>query len=76
MFQKRTLKQYEEHLLEKRRDLEKQKAKERIVTLDKDLKSMQLVGKKKEDSLVINQVGNANLYFLPLALCDYFVTLR
>lgn len=50
-----TLKEYEKQLLEKRKGLEALKLDERKVTLDKDLESMQLVGKKKEDFSLIKQ---------------------
>ncbi|GAB4830306.1 hypothetical protein Ancab_019944 [Ancistrocladus abbreviatus] len=48
-----TLDEYEKLLLEKRKALEALKAKERKVTLDKDLEAMQLVEKKKEETIFI-----------------------
>ncbi|KAF5953521.1 hypothetical protein HYC85_006377 [Camellia sinensis] len=47
---KMTLEQYQKVLLEKRKALEALKTEERKVTLDKDFESMQVVGKKAEDS--------------------------
>ena len=55
--QKLTLKQYQQQLLEKRKALEALKPEERKVDGDTDFESMQLVGRKKEDSLLIKQVG-------------------
>ncbi|KAL3517853.1 hypothetical protein ACH5RR_020442 [Cinchona calisaya] len=46
---KMTLQQYEKQLLEKRKTLDSLKTEERKVTIDKDLESMQLVGRKRED---------------------------
>ncbi|XP_028086919.1 RGG repeats nuclear RNA binding protein A-like [Camellia sinensis] len=45
-----TLEQYQKVLLEKRKALEALKTEERKVTLVKDFESMQVVGKKAEDS--------------------------
>uniref|UniRef100_A0A5B7CE38 Hyaluronan/mRNA-binding protein domain-containing protein n=1 Tax=Davidia involucrata TaxID=16924 RepID=A0A5B7CE38_DAVIN len=50
---KMTLEEYEKLLLEKRKALEALKTEERKVALDKDFELMQLVEKKKEDSLFI-----------------------
>ncbi|PSR94958.1 Histidine-rich glycoprotein [Actinidia chinensis var. chinensis] len=52
---KLTLKQYQQQLLEKRKALEALKPEERKVDGDTDFESMQLVGRKKEDSLLIKQ---------------------
>ncbi|XP_057472751.1 RGG repeats nuclear RNA binding protein C-like [Actinidia eriantha] len=52
---KLTLKQYQQQLLEKRKALEALKPEERKVDVDTDFESMQLVGRKKEDSLLIKQ---------------------
>ncbi|KAA8543553.1 hypothetical protein F0562_021701 [Nyssa sinensis] len=48
-----TLDEYEKLLIEKRKALEALKIEERKVALDKDFELMQLVEKKKEDSLFI-----------------------
>ena len=56
--QNMTLEEYEKVCFEKRKALESlRKTEQRTVTLDKDFESMQLVDKKKDDSLVIKLVG-------------------
>ncbi|XP_027174518.1 RGG repeats nuclear RNA binding protein A-like [Coffea eugenioides] len=50
-----TLQQYDKQLLEKRKALEAFKKEERKVTLDEELDSMQLVGKKKDDAASAKQ---------------------
>ena len=52
-----TLQQYDKQLLEKRKALEAFKKEERKVTVDEELDSMQLVGKKKDDVASAKQVG-------------------
>jgi hypothetical protein len=55
--QEMTLEEYEKVLFEKRKALEALRTtEERKVTLDKDLESMQLVERKKDDSLFIQLV--------------------
>lgn len=68
-----TLEEYEKVLLEKRKALEAlRKTEGRKVTLDKDLESMQLVERKKDDSLFIKLVCNlvCHLFiFIDCILC-------
>ena len=64
--QNMTLEEYEKVCFEKRKALESlRKTEQRTVTLDKDFESMQLVEKKKDDSLVIKPVGKlvCSLFF-------------
>jgi len=57
-----TLEEYEKVCFEKRKALESlRKAEQRTVTLDKDFESMQLVEKKKDDSLVIKPKSEEKL---------------
>ena len=71
-----TLEEYEKVCFEKRKALESlRKTEQRTVTLDKDFESMQLVDKKKDDSLVIKPVGKlvCSLFFYFIFIFIFFV---
>lgn len=73
--QEMTLEEYEKVLAEKRKALEAlSKTEERKVTLDKDLESMQLIERKKDDSLFIKLVCRlVCLIFLSFLLFTCYV---
>lgn len=73
--QEMTLEEYEKVLAEKRKALEAlSKTEERKVTLDKDLESMQLIERKKDDSLFIKLVCRlVCLVFLSFLLFTCYV---
>lgn len=73
--QEMTLEEYEKVLAEKRKALEAlSKTEERKVTLDKDLESMQLIERKKDESLFIKLVCRlVCLVFLSFLLFTCYV---